>query len=81
MKPLTELFAGEFAYIVDLRDHAVCKDFFEMGCFPGDLIKVLENNPRKESMKISCKNFEFPIYKKEAKKVITNVVSYEINLN
>lgn len=81
MKSLAELFKGEYAYIVDLKDNEVCEDFFDMGCFPGDLIRVLENNPNKDSMKVSCKNFQFPIYKKAAKKVITNVVSFEISLN
>ena len=80
-KPLTELYQGEYGYIVDLRDHDVCEDFFDMGCFPGDMITVLENNPSKDSMQVSCKNFQFPIYKRAAKKVITNIVSLEMHLN
>ena len=81
MKPLTALKKGEFGFIVDLRDAVVCLEVFDFGCFPGEQIDVLENCPNAEHMRILLHNRAHKIAKLKAKTIITNVVSYDINLN
>ncbi len=81
MKPLHKLSSGEKAYIVDMRNSNLCEHFFEMGVFPGDLIEVKENRSDNNSLVVCINNKNFNIYKKAAETIITNVVSFEINLN
>jgi Fe2+ transport system protein FeoA len=81
MKPLTDLEIGEFGYIVDLKDNNLTRELFELGCFPGDLIKVVENSPGRDFMTFRCRDKSFHLYKRRARYIITNVVSYTFCLN
>lgn len=81
MKPLHKLSCGEKAYIVDMRNSKFCEFFFELGVFPGDLIEVKENYSNNNSLIVCVNNKNFNIYKKAAETIITNAVSFEINLN
>ena len=81
MKPLSDLSKGQFAYIVDLKDGDVTVEFFELGCFPGDLIRVVENTPEVDFMTFSCHESLIHLYKGKAKHVITNATSFHFCLN
>ena len=81
MKPLHKLSSGERAFIVDMRNPSLCEQLFELGVFPGDLIEVKENSSDNNSLVVCINNRRFNIYKKAAETIITNVVSFEMNLN
>ena len=81
MKPLSELPIGEFAYIVDLEDKGLTVELFELGCFPGDLIRVLDNVPTSDFMSFRCRKNVIHIYRGKAKSVITNATSFHVCLN
>ena len=81
MKPLSELPKGEFAYIVDLRDKSLTVELFELGCFPGDLIRVVENTPNVEFMTFRCRKNLIHLYRGKARSIITNATSFHFCLN
>ena len=81
MRPLSELPKGEFAYIVDLKDKSLTVELFELGCFPGDLIRVVENIPNIEFMTFRCRKNLIHLYKGKAKSIITNATSFHFCLN
>ena len=81
MKPLSDLSKGQFAYIVDLKDRDVTVEFFELGCFPGDLIRVVENTPEVDFMTFSCNKSLIHLYRGKAQHVITNATSFHVCLN
>ena len=81
MKPLHKLPSGEKAYIVDIGNPLFCEKFFDLGIFPGDLVEVKENSLNSNSLIVCVNKKVFNIYKRMAETIITNVVSFEINLN
>ena len=81
MKPLSELAKGEFCYIVDLKDKKLTLELFELGCFPGDLIRVVENLPDIDFMTFRCRKNLIHLYKGKARSVITNPTSFHFCLN
>ena len=81
MKPLSELEKGEFGYIVDMRKNELILQLFELGCYPGDLIKVEENSPKKKFMTFSRGKSCYHLFRDMAKEVITNQVNYHFCLN
>ena len=81
MKPLSELVQGEFGYIVDLRDKSIIAQLFEAGCFPGDLIRVVENQPSREFMTFRYRKNLIHQEKANAQTIMTNPVSYYFCLN
>jgi hypothetical protein len=81
MRPLSELHSGEFAYIVDLIDKNLTVEFFELGCFPGDLIRVVANTPDVDFMTFRCRQGLIHLYKGKARHVITNATSFHVCLN
>lgn len=81
MKPLHKLIPGEKAYIVDMQNSRLSEKLFELGVFPGALVEMRENNASNNSLVVSINNSTYNIYKKAAETIITNVVSFEINLN
>jgi len=81
MKPLSELPEGEFAYIVDLRDRRLTAELFDLGCFPGDLIRVVENTPDADFITFRCRKHDFHLFKNRARSIITNPTSFDFCLN
>jgi Fe2+ transport system protein FeoA len=81
MKPLHQLAPGEKAFIVDMPNSKICEKLFEMGVFPGDMVEMKENNKETNSVIVKINNNTFNIYRLAAETIITNVVSFEINLN
>ncbi len=81
MKPLHKLQPGEKAFIVDMRNTKLCEKLFELGVFPGDLVEMKENNSNNNSVVVTINNNTFNIYRPAAETIITNVVSFQINLN
>jgi Fe2+ transport system protein FeoA len=81
MRPLSDLPKGEFAYIVDLRDRKLTLELFELGCFPGDLIRVVENTPGLEFITFRCRKNMIHLYRGKAESIITNPTSFHFCLN
>ena len=81
MRPLSELPKGEFAYIVDLSDKKLTIELFELGCFPGDLIRVVENTPDSDFMTFRCRKNMIHLYREKASSIITNPTSFHFCLN
>ncbi len=81
MRPLSDLVKGEFAYIVDLKDKGLTLELFELGCFPGDLIRVVENVPDVDFMTFRCRKNLIHLYKGKARYIITNATSFHVCLN
>jgi Fe2+ transport system protein FeoA len=81
MKPLSDLLQGEFGYIVDLKDKNVLSQLFEMGCFPGDLIRVVDNHPTQEFMTFRYRKNLIHLDRSKARTIMTNPVSYHFCLN
>jgi Fe2+ transport system protein FeoA len=81
MRPLSELPKGEFAYIVDLDDKSLTIELFDLGCFPGDLIRVVENGENPDFMTFRCRKNLIHLYKGKAKAIITNPTSFHVCLN
>jgi Fe2+ transport system protein FeoA len=81
MKPLTKLSQGEKAFIVDMRDEELCKTLFELGVFPGDLLEVKENQIDTNSVIVRVNNRTLNLFRNSAETIITNIVSFEFNLN
>jgi Fe2+ transport system protein FeoA len=81
MKPLSELSEGEYGYIVDLKDKKLTIELFELGCFPGDLIRVHDNVPDMDFMTFRCRRNLIHLYKGKAKCIITNPTSFHFCLN
>ena len=81
MKPLSEMLRGEYGYIVDLNDKNVTAQLFEAGCFPGDLIRVVENQPAHSFMVFRYRKNIIHLDRSKAKTIITNPVSYSFCLN
>ena len=81
MRPLSDVPKGEFAYIVDLEDKALTVELFELGCFPGDLIRVIDNAPETDFMTFRCRKNLIHLYRGRAKSVITNPTSFHVCLN
>ena len=81
MRPLSELTIGEFAYIVDLRDRRLTEELFELGCFPGDLIRVVENTSDADFITFRCRKHNIHLYRGRAKAIITNPTSFDFCLN
>jgi Fe2+ transport system protein FeoA len=81
MKPLSDLPKGEFAYIVDLRDKTLTVELFDLGCFPGDLIRVIENKASLDFMTFRCRKNVIHLYRNKARAVITNSTSFHFCLN
>ena len=81
MKPLTEMHKGEFGYIVDLNDRNVTVQLFEAGCFPGDLIRVVENQCEKDFMTFRYRKTLIHLDKSKALTIITHPISYYFCLN
>jgi len=81
MKPLTKLSSGERAYIVDMRDGEICSILFEMRIFPGDMVEIKDNSANNNSVVIKVGNRTLNLVKNSAETIITNAVSFEINLN
>lgn len=81
MKPLHQLNPGERAFIVDMKNPRLCEKLLDMGVFPGDLVVMKENNAEQKSIVVSINNRQYNIYRKAAETIITNTVSFEVNLN
>ena len=81
MKPLSELVQGEFGYIVDLNDKNVVAQLFEAGCFPGDLIRVVENKQNQDFMTFRYRKNLIHLTRTKARTIMTNPVSYYFCLN
>jgi Fe2+ transport system protein FeoA len=81
MKPLSDLLQGEFGYIVDLKDKNVIAQLFEAGCFPGDLIRVIDNHPTQEFITFRYRKNLIHLHRAKAKTIMTNPVSYYFCLN
>lgn len=73
--------AGERAYIVDMRNSKLCEKLFELGVFPGDMVEVKQNCMNSHSMVVSVNNKTYNIYRPAAETILTNSVSFQINLN
>jgi Fe2+ transport system protein FeoA len=81
MKPLSELAKGEYGYIVDLNDKKLMVELFDLGCFPGDLIRVINNTPLMDFITFKCRKNLIHLYKTKAKSIITNPTSFHFCLN
>ena len=81
MRPLSDIPKGEFAYIVDLQDKGLTVELFELGCFPGDLIRVVENMPDIDFMTFRCRKNLIHLYRAKARAIITNPTSFHFCLN
>lgn len=81
MRPLSDLLRGEFGYIVDLTDKDLISQLFEAGCFPGDLIRVIDNDPERNFMTFRLRRQVFHLDRAKASTVLTNPVSYYFCLN
>ena len=81
MKPLNELFPGEKAFIVDMRNSKLCEQLFELGVFPGDYVEMKENSSGTNSLVVVINKKKYTIYRNAAETIITNVVSFEVSLN
>ena len=81
MKPLSELGRGEYGYIVDMKDSNITKQLFDLGCFPGDLIRVETNLPERDFITFRCHRHRYHLSRPNAEKVITNTVSFHFCMN
>ena len=81
MKPLNQLSPGEKAFIVDMQNSKFCEQLFELGVFPGDFVEMKENSSNNNCIVVIINKKIYTIYKNTAETIITNVVSFEFNLN
>jgi Fe2+ transport system protein FeoA len=81
LKPLTQLHAGERAFIVDMRNNLFCQRLFELGVFPGAMVEVTENSGENNSIVVKINNHSYNIFKGAAETIITHVVSFDVCLN
>lgn len=81
MKPLDKMHAGERAYIIEIGNHKLCEKLFEMGVFPGDMVRMERNISDNNSIVVTVNNQTLNIYRGAAEKIITNMVSFEVSLN
>jgi Fe2+ transport system protein FeoA len=72
---------GEFGYIVDLNDLNVTTQLFEAGCFPGDLIRIVENQPAREFITFRYRRNLIHLDRAKAHTIMTNPISYSFCLN
>ncbi len=68
--PLSELKAGDSAIVKSLADDALSIKFLEMGCIPGEIVKVENIAPLGDPMAISINGSVFSLRKSEAVKII-----------
>ena len=81
MRPLSDLLRGEFGYIVDLTDRHLIEQLFDAGCFPGDLIRVIDNDPEQNFMTFRLRRQVFHLDRAKASTILTNPISYYFCLN
>lgn len=81
MKPLHKLQPGERAFIVDLRNPRLSEKLFELGIYPGALIEVKEHREGSSYMRIAVNRRDYNIFKHAASTIMTNIVSYQFELN
>ncbi|MFN8277446.1 MAG: ferrous iron transport protein A [Chitinophagales bacterium] len=80
-KPLLELEAGQWAYILDLKSDNLCAEFFRKGCFPGDHIYVVENSPAHPYIVFRSGRYCYHLRRQRAADVITGPFSLHFCLN
>ena len=81
MKPLTDLSNDEFGYIVDLSDRDLTLELFDLGCFPGDLIRIIENKADTDFITFRCRKNVIHLYREKARAIITHHISFHFCLN
>lgn len=73
--------AGMIRYVIDIRDSVICEEIFKKGIFPGDCIRVIENNPGSKHIIIESNQREVKITKSKASQIVTWLFSCHYSLN
>lgn len=66
MKKLSTLHKGEIGVVSSFTDETVSNKLMEMGCLPGELVKVINIAPLGDPMAIHVAGYDLSIRKAEA---------------
>lgn len=72
MKQLSALKIGEIGVVSKFTDEAVSTKLMEMGCLPGELIRVIKIAPLGDPMSIEVSGYELSLRKDEASCVLVH---------
>ncbi len=79
MRTLRDLKKGEFATIVDISDNTLKLKLMEMGCIPGEIIKLTQIAPLGDPIAIEVQGYKLSLRLSEAgsikvKKILPKII-------